>query len=131
MTRLLKNHGEVPGARLGLEATRDSNIHGTGRIVPAELKLFERHCAVFPEGPIDGEAELRGMSLFDHLEQIETGIAGRKRQVLAGGTVKMQAVAAFIDQDIAGFDIAMDHAARMSITQSIADLSCNSAHLWQ
>ena len=76
MARLLKDDGEEPGGRLGLETTRDGDIHGTGGIVPAEIKFFERLCAFFPDRPVDGEAELRGMSLFDHVEQIEIGIAG-------------------------------------------------------
>jgi hypothetical protein len=49
------------------------------------------------------------MSLFDHLEQIEIGIAGRKRQVLMGRTVKMQAAAAVIDQDNGGIEMLQKH----------------------
>jgi len=109
LAHLLKNHGDEFGAGLGLDATRDGDIHGIGRIVPAELKPFERRRGALPDRLIDGDAQLRGMSLFDHLEQTEIGIATRKRQVLVGGTVKMQAIAAFINQDNGGIEILQQH----------------------
>ena len=68
-------------------------------ILPPEWDTLERGGFVFLRYAAKHEAESRGKLGFDHVQQIETSLAGRVVQVFAGRTAEIENIPSFIAEN--------------------------------